>query len=117
MKKIFLPLIAASALLTGADLDALQKECNGGNGASCYELGVLYDNAREGAAQDYQKAAELYSKACKLGNGGGCYKLGNLYAQGRGIKEDANAAENYLKKACDMEPELACDRYKEFTQK
>ena len=26
MKKIFLPLIAASALAVGADLDALQKE-------------------------------------------------------------------------------------------
>ena len=52
-----------------------------------------------------------------MGNSGGCYNLGNLYAQGRGVKEDANAAEKYLKKACDMEPELACDRYKEFTQK
>ena len=28
MKKIFLPLIAASALAIGADLDALQKECD-----------------------------------------------------------------------------------------
>ena len=153
MKKIFLPLIAASVLAVGADINALQKECDGGNVVSCYELGVLYDNAREGAAQDYQKAAELYSKACELGsgsgcsnlgfayangrgvkqdyakasefyakacdmgNGGGCYNLGNLYAQGRGVKEDKNAAEKYLKKACDMEPELACDRYKEFIQR
>ena len=153
MKKIFLLLITASVLAVGADINALQKECDDGNSASCYELGILYDNAREGAAQDYQKAAELYSKACELssgagcsnlgfayangrgvdqnyakasefyakacdmGNGGGCYNLGNLYAQGRGVKEDANAAEKYLKKACDMEPELACDRYKEFTQK
>lgn len=117
MKKIFLPLIAASVLAVGADINALQKECDDGNGASCYELGVLYDNAREGAAQDYQKAAELYSKACELGSGGGCYNLGNLYAQGRGVKEDANAAEKYLKKACEMEPELACDRYKEFIQR
>jgi hypothetical protein len=52
MKKIFLPLIAASVLAVGADLDVLKKECDGGNGASCYELGVLYDNAREGAAQE-----------------------------------------------------------------
>lgn len=49
--------------------------------------------------------------------GGGCSNLGFAYANGRGVKEDANAAEKYLKKACDMEPELACDRYKEFTQK
>ena len=117
MKKIFLPLIAASALAVGADLDALKKECDGGNGASYYELGVLYDNALNGAAQDYQKATKLYSKACKLGNSAGCSNLGFAYANGRGVKEDANAAEKYLKKACDMEPELACDRYKEFTQK
>lgn len=117
MKKIFLPLIAASVLAVGADINALQKECDDGNGASYYELGVLYDNAREGAAQDYQKAAELYSKACELGNGGGCYNLGNLYGQGQGVKKDTNAAENYLKKACDMESELACDRYKEFIQR
>nr|WP_241091334.1 hypothetical protein [Campylobacter showae] len=25
--------------------------------------------------------------------------------------------QKYLKKACDMEPELACDRYKEFIQR
>ena len=52
MKKIFLPLIAASVLAIGADLDALQKECDSGNGASCYALGVLYDNAGQGAAQE-----------------------------------------------------------------
>ena len=180
IEKRFLAISAVLAI--GADLDALQKECDGGNGTSCYELGVLYDNAREGAAQDYKKAAELYSKACNLGkgagysnlgflydngsgaaqdgkkaadfypkacntgdeagcsnlgyayangrgakqdyakacdmsNGGGCYNLGNLYAQGRGVKEDANAAEKYLKKAYEMKPELACGRYKEFTQK
>jgi putative beta-lactamase hcpC len=98
MKKIFLPLIAASVLAVGADINALQKECDDEKGASCYKLGVLYDNAREGAAQDYQKAAELYSKACELGNGGGCYYLGNLYGQGQGVKKDTNAAKNTSKK-------------------
>ncbi len=34
MKKIFLPLIAASVLLNGTDLDALQKECDGEKSAS-----------------------------------------------------------------------------------
>ena len=86
MKKIFLPLIAASVLAVGADINALQKECDDKNGASCYDLGVLYDNAREGAAQDYQKAAELYSKACELDNGAGCSNLGFVYANGRGAK-------------------------------
>ena len=102
MKKIFLPLIAASVLAVGADLDALQKECDGGNGASCYELGVLYDNAREGASQDYQKAAELYSKACNLGSGAGCSNLGFLYDNGSGVRQDYVKASEFYVKACDM---------------
>ena len=64
MKTIF-TLIAAEVLPTDTDINAPQKERDKGGGASCYELGVLYDSAKEGAAQDYQKAAELYCKACK----------------------------------------------------
>ncbi len=33
MKKIFLPLIAASVLAVSTDINALQKECDDGNGA------------------------------------------------------------------------------------
>ena len=87
-----------------------------GDEAGCSNLGFAYANGR-GVEQDHVKASEFYAKACEMGNGGGCYNLGNLYAQGRGVKEDTNAAEKYLKKAREMEPELACDRYKEFTQK
>ena len=87
-----------------------------GDEGGCSNLGFAYANGR-GVEQDYVKASEFYVKACDMGNGGGCHNLGNLYAQGRGVKDDANAAEKYLKKACEMEPELACDRYKEFTQK
>ena len=102
MKKIFLPLIAASVLLNGTDLDALQKECDGEKSASCYELGVLYDNAREGAVQDYQKAAELYSKACNLGNGAGCSNLGFLYDNGSGARQDYAKASDFYAKACKL---------------
>ena len=102
MKKIFLPLIAASVLAVGADINALQKECDDGNGASCYELGVLYDNAGNGAAQDYQKAAELYSKACELGSGAGCSNLGFLYGNGNGVAQDSKKAAQLYAKACDM---------------
>jgi len=84
-------------LAVGADINALQKECDDKKGASCYELGVLYDNAREGTAQDYQKAAELYSKACKLGNGAGCSNLGFLYDNGNGVKQDYAKASEFLR--------------------
>lgn len=100
IEKPFLTLSAVLAI--GADLDALQKKCDGGNGASCYELGVLYDNAMEGASQDYQKAAELYSKACNLGNGAGCSNLGFLYDNGSGVAQDGKKAAELYAKACDM---------------
>ena len=98
MKKIFLPLIAASVLAVGADINALQKECDGKNGTSCYELGVLYDNAREGATQDYQKAAELYSKACELGSGAGCSNLGFLYDNGSGVAQDGKKPPSFTQR-------------------
>lgn len=98
MKKIFLPLIAASVLAVGADIDALQKECDDEKGASCYELGVLYYNARNGAAQDYQKAAELYSKACELGSGAGCSNLGFLYDNGSGVAQDGKKPPSFTQR-------------------
>ena len=103
-------------MAVGADINALQKECDDEKGASCYELGVLYDNARNGAAQDYQKAAELYSKACELGNGGGCYYLGNLYAQGQGVKKDTNAAKNTSKKPAIWSPSLPATDIKSLSK-
>ena len=74
MKTIF-TLIAAEVLPTDTDINAPQKERDKGEGASCYELGVLYDSAKEGAARDYQKAAELYCKAYKP-VAAGCSNLG-----------------------------------------
>nr|WP_315017308.1 hypothetical protein [uncultured Campylobacter sp.] len=61
-------------------------------------MGFAYANGR-GVDQDYAKASEFYAKACDMSNGGGCYNLGNLYAQGRGVKEDANAAEKISQKS------------------
>lgn len=74
MKTIF-TLIAAAVLPADTDINAPQKECDKGGGASYRDLGVLYDNARDGAARDYQKAAELYCKACKS-VAAGCSNLG-----------------------------------------
>ena len=65
MKKIFLPLIAASVLAVGADIDALQKECDAGDGTSCVKIGILYGKGQE-IKQDYDKAVELLAKACDL---------------------------------------------------
>lgn len=58
----------------------------------------MYDNAREGAAQDYQKAAELYSKACKLGNGAGYSNLGFLYDNGSGVAQDGKKPPSFTPK-------------------
>nr|WP_314398760.1 hypothetical protein [uncultured Campylobacter sp.] len=62
-------------------------------------MGVLYDNARDGAAQDGKKAAELYTKACDMGNGGGCYDLGlSIRAKARRQRGRKRSRKNTSKK-------------------
>jgi len=87
MKKIFLPLIAASVLAIGADINALQKECDAGDGTSCVKIRILYGKGQE-IKQDYDKAVELLAKACDLGFAKGCSNLGGLYSRGEGVKKD-----------------------------
>ncbi|WP_454990894.1 hypothetical protein [Campylobacter rectus] len=58
----------------------------------------MYDSAKEGAAQDYQKAAKLCSKACKLGNGAGCSNLGFLYDNENGVARDSKKATRFTQK-------------------
>lgn len=140
MKKIFLALIAMTAVLSarlsdfevnkiqkaGAegraydpfgsfDIDELQKSCNKDDAARCTRLGLAYYLGR-GVRQDYKKASELYSKACGLGFSSGCYNLGILYTNGQGVKQDKSMAKEYFGKACDLGDQTGCDEYKKLNE-
>ena len=42
-----------------------KQACDVGDGAGCFNLGLLYGNG-EGVKQSYSKAADYYRKACDL---------------------------------------------------
>jgi len=119
MKKIFLVLVAMTALLSAKqndfDVNELQNRCNNNDATGCLRLGVAYDFG-EGVRQDYKKASELYSKACDLGFDRGCFNLGVLYTYGQGVKQDKSTAKEYFGKACDLGDQLGCDEYKKLNE-
>ena len=95
MKKIFLVLVAMTALLSAEqndfDVNELQDRCNNNDATVCTGLGAAYYLGK-GVRQDYKKASELYSKACGLGDGLGCFSLGALYEFSKGVRQDYKKA-------------------------
>lgn len=107
-------------------LEDLQKACDGGNAASCYELGemlyagkdvsqdterglMLFQRACEGREmKGCTKARQVYEERCRAGFANGCNLLARLYLEGFGVTQDqAKAAELYTI-ACDRNDSVSC---------
>jgi TPR repeat protein len=102
MKQIvWISLFFSSLLVHANEVETLQKGCEANDMKSCTQLGEMYELGDGGLTQTYPKALSFYSKACEGGNADGCTNLGNMYEHGKGIKEDADAAEKLYEKGCD----------------
>ena len=97
----------------GADREALQQDCDGGEVGACFTLGKRY---RDGAVFNYPffsssnfaSAAILYERACDGGEMRGCTNLGNMYRTGEGVPQDSTHAASLYKQACDGGFRPAC---------
>ena len=97
----------------GADREALQQDCDGGEVGACFTLGNRY---RDGAVFNYPffsssnfaSAAILYERACDGGEMRGCTNLGNMYRTGEGVPQDSTHAASLYKQACDGGVRPAC---------
>jgi TPR repeat protein len=93
----------------------LQKDCDGGDGQSCSELGTMYRDG-SGTSTDVKKAEDLFDKGCKNGAGLACYYQAGLYdpeayysyVQGRDALVDSTYAKSYALY------DKACEKYDEF---
>jgi len=107
MKKIFLVLVAMTALLSAGqnnfDINELQNRCNNNDATVCLGLGAVYYLGK-GVRQDYKKANELYSKACDLGDNLGCLVLGSLCL----VDADYKKAIELFTKVCDSGMSRGC---------
>ncbi len=103
--------------------DFLAKSCKMNNGTACFYLsgmhisGVLKDDFKATAGKepakdqyivqkDMTKAFDFASRACELNNMYACANLSQMYARGDGTKKDEKKAEQFKKKAQDMQDEL-----------
>ena len=80
MKKLlFIALLACVSPILIAqqkpNIDEIRTKCDLGDGMSCNNLGVLYEEG-QGVQQSYQEAVRLHQKGCDLGNGVSCTNLG-----------------------------------------
>ena len=86
-----------------------ERACDLGDAEGCIKIADLYYNGIE-ISQNRPKAYTFYEKACDLNHGWGCFKLGMGHAGGGDdIRLDRSKADFYLKRACDLGKEDACD--------
>ena len=82
--------------------------------ASCYMLGLHYDNGH-GVDKDQTKAANLYQKACDKDDKDGCHNLAISYYNGEGVKRDIVKSIEILNNLCKKDRfERACNTLKEI---
>lgn len=104
--------------------ESLKKSCTMNNGTACFYLsgmhisGVLKKesaSAKEPTStnkddyvvqKDMQKAFEFAYKACDLKNMYACANLSQMYKRGDGTEKDEKKADQFKKKALEMQDEL-----------
>lgn len=80
----------------------LHIACEGGNAASCNNLGWAYDHDF-GALHDRSRAATLFERACGLGNLTGCVNRGRLARS-----SNSALAADYFNRACSRGTRQGC---------
>lgn len=94
-----------------------EKACNNGDLESCSSLGVAYGKGH-GVKQSDTQAIKLWEKACNGNIAKGCYNLAILYDDAQNIDQNYDIiAQKYYKKACELEHQNACNKYKKTNQK
>lgn len=106
-------------------VDSLTKSCKMDNGTACFYLsgmhisGVLKKEKATTATptttpqptdyivqKDMAKAFEYAARACELNNMYACANLSQMYQRGDGTEKNDTKAEQFKKKALDMQEEL-----------
>lgn len=101
--------------------DSLSKSCKMGNGTACFYLsgmhisGVLKKDKTTAPTpeptdflvqKDMKKAFDFAARACELNNMYACANLAQMYSRGDGTDKNEKKAEQFKKKAMEMQEEL-----------
>lgn len=90
---------AAAAYRSCAGLDECTRRCEADDAPACAGLGLYYQDGKNGAPVDIERAIALYQRACDLGAGVGCFNLGLMYEFGSGVTPDPARAQAHYDRA------------------
>lgn len=81
-------------------LEYYHKACIGGDEDTCFDLGNMYMDAKDGVEQNSSVAMDYYMKSCTAGKPLACSNVGALYERGNGVKQNYLQAKLYYSMAC-----------------
>lgn len=84
------------------DFSDCKLQCERGNAASCWKLGLMYDKGTGGANKNLALAAQFFSKACDSGELRACAKMAIAYYEGNGVEKDFTKAAGLFQRLCDQ---------------
>jgi hypothetical protein len=98
-----------------AAMEKLAKACGLGFNPSCHALGTMYlqlpDEVR--TKDDDEAAAMMLERACGADIADACFNRGWMYDRGRGGPQSPKLALEYLRRACRLGSQKACDTLRE----
>lgn len=93
--------------------ERFDRECSGGDGAACAELGLAAFGGR-GLEEDISTAVRLFRRGCELESPKSCFMLALAYLEGAGVEADENASLRLYQDACNGGYGLACQELTNF---
>ncbi|MCI7046793.1 tetratricopeptide repeat protein [Helicobacter sp.] len=103
MKKVFILFCMLVSLVFASDssFDEVLAKAKQGDAEAQFLLGLMYDQG-QGVKQDYEKAAEWFSKAANQGYAKAQYNLGAMYENGQAVRQDYKKAFEWYSKAANQ---------------
>jgi TPR repeat protein len=98
-----------------AAMEKLAQTCGLGFHRSCHTLGTMYLQLPDGVRthEDEEAAATMLERACGADIADACFNRGWMYDRGRGGPQSARLALEYLRRACRLGSEKACNTLRE----
>lgn len=84
-------------------LTQMVKDCEGGSGPACFELGQAYQNEQPPSLQQDQ-AANAFKRGCKLGSGPSCTNAGFVQRENLGHEELIS----FYRQGCELNDSQGC---------
>jgi uncharacterized protein len=98
-----------------AAMEKLAQACGLGFHRSCHTLGTIYLQLPDGerTREDEEAAAMMLERACGADIADACFNRGWMYDRGLGGPQSAKLALEYLRRACRLGSETACNALRE----